>query len=146
MRGKLTEQIDSCGLKNRVQLLGYRRDVSDLLSSSDVFCFPSKREGLPLAVMEAMACGLPAAVSKIRGNSDLIIENKGGFLVSPDSADEFKNALGKLVYNKELRESMGKFNREYVKKFDIKNVMRRMENIYGLYKDDSKEVKVGAKT
>ena len=60
------EYIDSHGLNNNVKLLGYRSDISELLQASDLFVFPSLQEGLPVALMEAMASGIPTICSRIR--------------------------------------------------------------------------------
>ena len=56
---------------------------------ADLFVFPSFREGLSVALMEAMASGLPIVCSKIRGNVDLVMDHKGGYLVKPDDVSEF---------------------------------------------------------
>ncbi len=77
LRGELESLIESKGLSERVKLLGFRTDTSELLQASDIFVFPSLQEGLPVALMEAMASGLPCIVSKIRGNVDLIDESTG---------------------------------------------------------------------
>lgn len=69
-KGKLAEELLALDKTNRLRLLGYREDVRELLWSSDVFVFPSLQEGLPVALMEAMAAGLPCVASDIRGNID----------------------------------------------------------------------------
>ena len=71
------------GIDKQVHLLGYRRDIAEICKASDLFAFPSYREGLSVALMEAMASGLPIICSDIRGNRDLIIDGKGGYLVKP---------------------------------------------------------------
>ncbi|WP_242945890.1 glycosyltransferase [Anaerobranca californiensis] len=60
---------------------------------SDLFAFPSYREGLPVSLMEAMASGLPIVCSNIRGNSDLIEDGKGGYLIEPDNLNEIRDIL-----------------------------------------------------
>ena len=65
------ELAQSLGVSDRVILTGYRTDVADFYKMADVFLFPSFREGLPVAVMEAMASGLPVIATRIRGSSDL---------------------------------------------------------------------------
>ena len=77
LKDKLLEHAKSLGVADRVHLLGYRTDVLKIMKSCDVFAFPSKREGLSVALMEALACGLPCVASKIRGNSDLITDTCG---------------------------------------------------------------------
>ncbi len=128
--GELSNLAERLGIKNRVHLTGFRNNVFDLLKSSDIFCFPSMREGMPLALMEAMAAGLPAVVSDVRGNNDLIIPEKGGFLYSADDSDGFAEGIGKLVANPALREEMGQFNKEHIKKYDIEIVKEKFSKLY----------------
>lgn len=74
LKEHLHKVIEENGMGERILLLGFRTDIIELLKSSDLFLFPSKREGLPVALMEAMAVGLPCIASKIRGNVDLLPE------------------------------------------------------------------------
>ena len=122
----LRELCSSMNLSERVHFLGYRTDIAELLKASDVFVFPSFREGLPVSLMEAMSAGLPCVVSNIRGNTDLIEHEKGGFTCKPDSVDEFKNGILRAISVPEL----GDYNKTAVEKFDISNVMAEMTGIY----------------
>lgn len=124
---QLLEKINDLGLENRVKLLGYRQDVLALCKAADVFAFPSFREGLSLALMEAMACKKPIVCSKIRGNTDLI-HAEGGELFDPFSVDEIKIALNKAI--KRDWNEMGKNNAERIKKYSLENVKKEMEEIY----------------
>ena len=109
---------------------GFRNDVFDLLKSSDIFCFPSTREGMPLALMEAMAAGLPVVVSNVRGNRDLIAPDKGGFLYSANDSDGFAEGIKKLIDDPSLRRKMGNYNKEQIKKYDIKIIKEKLFRIY----------------
>ena len=71
-KGELAEELLALDRTGRLRLLGYREDVRELLWASDLFVFPSLQEGLPVALMEAMAAGLPCVASDIRGNTDLL--------------------------------------------------------------------------
>lgn len=124
------KKIQEFNLADRVHLLGYRTDISELCACADVFVFPSFQEGLSVALMEAMACGLPVIASKIRGNVDLIEEGKGGILVSPFRTEEFKDAIMRLSNDNSLWEEYGAHNKEAIKKFDIKVIKTIMEEIY----------------
>ena len=130
-KGKLKEYlqkiIDDLRMCDRVKLLGYRDDVSDLYTISDVFVFPSFREGLSVSVMEAMASGLPVVCSRIRGNVDLIDEN-GGELFNPFKTEDCKAAISNLV-NRDF-EKLGKYNLKKIEKFDIHNVIKKMKVLY----------------
>ena len=120
----------SLKIEKNILFVGYRKDVLNILKSSDIFCFSSKREGLSVAMMEAMACNLPVVCSKIRGNTDLVLENKGGFLYDFNDIDNFKYGIERLVNDKKLRKDMGQFNFHRIKEFDKENVNAIMKKIY----------------
>lgn len=128
LENKLLDLASSLDVKDRVHLLGFRSDVAMLYNMADVFAFPSLQEGLPVSVMEAMANGLPIVCSKIRGNTDLVEDNKGGFLVE-DSILDYKRSLNILINDARLRNSMGKYNEKKVCFFSQKKVIEYMEKI-----------------
>lgn len=111
-------------------LAGYRNDIGEILKCADVFVFPSKREGLPVSVMEAMAAGLACVVSEIRGNTDLIHDGKGGCLVKPDNIEAMAGAIEKLIQDEQMRKEMGEYNIGAVQPFVLKNVIKQMQKIY----------------
>lgn len=122
--------IKKFGLEGQIKLLGHRRDILEILKVSNVFAFPSYREGLSVALMESMASGLPIICSDIRGNKDLVKHEQGGYLVNPEDIDGFTQLIGRLSRDQELRYKMGMFNREKVSKFDLEIVTERMREIY----------------
>lgn len=79
----LQNLANNLGVKNQIHFLGFRTDIKDLLKGADIFLFTTFQEGLPRSLMEAMASGLPCVVSEIRGNSELIVNKKGGYLHRP---------------------------------------------------------------
>ncbi len=119
--------IDELGVGERVKLLGFRADVKELYAAADIFVFPSYREGLSVALMEAMASGLPCVASNIRGNVDLIDE-KGGVLFNPKDTQALTNALSSLT--KEQLAAMGKYNEEKIKTFGWEAVSQTLREIY----------------
>ena len=119
--------IDELELNQRVKLLGYRRDIPELLCAADVFVFPSYREGLPVSVMEAMASQLPIVCSNIRGNIDLVDE-KGGILFNPQSVDECVTALKKII--NEEGTYLGQYNMCKVEKYGVKSINSILCKIY----------------
>lgn len=123
----LQDLVKTLNLGERVRLLGYRTDVKNLYKASDVFVHPSFREGLPVSVMEAMASGLPIIGSNIRGNRDLIVDGKGGYLCSPHSVSEFADKLSCILKDKE---EMGTFNIEQAKKYAVNEIDEMVLNIY----------------
>ncbi|MCB2339582.1 glycosyltransferase family 4 protein [Clostridium estertheticum] len=126
----LNDLIKKLYLEKQVKVLGYRTDIGEISKTSDVFVFPSYREGLSVALMEAMALGLPVVCSNIRGNIDLIENGKGGYIVGPDDVGGFTGAIDEIIQNQTLNENMGKYNKECIAKFDIDNVKADMEKIY----------------
>lgn len=91
---ELIKAAEEKNCKDRLHLLGYREDIIAIMKSCDLFVFPSMREGLSVALMEAIACGLPCVVSDIRGNRDLIKDGKNGYL-SP--LDSFLETIKKML-------------------------------------------------
>ncbi|MEG2050946.1 MAG: glycosyltransferase family 4 protein [Oscillospiraceae bacterium] len=120
--------IETLNLKSNIHLLGYRKDVIELYTMANIFCFPSFREGLSVSLMEAMASGLPCVVSKIRGNVDLI-DDCGGCLINPLDDIEFGKAINNIL-NNGLALKMGEHNIQTVKNFTINIVSEKMKQIY----------------
>jgi len=117
------------GLENQVHLLGYREDVADIFGCADIFIFLSRREGLPMALMEAMATGLPSIVTRIRGNTDLVRDGKEGYVIEQD-INQASEAIAKLVIGEKLKKEFRENAKCRVEKFNIHNVSKRMEKIY----------------
>lgn len=132
-KGDLLENLKSFvqanDLTGKVQFLGYRQDVAELYKAADLFCFPSLHEGLPVALMEAMACGIPAVCSRIRGNTDLI-QSDAGALVDPFDTDGFAEAIVKLIRDKALREQFSALNRKRVTAFEQDAVLKKIAVLY----------------
>ena len=129
IRVELESLIRNLGLEKNIHLLGYRTDINKLCNSADIFALPSVHEGLSVALMEAMGCGKPVIGAKIRGNVDLIDEGKGGFLVDTFNIDDYSNKINYLLCNEELRNSMGLYNINKVKEFDIDTVKKQLFEI-----------------
>lgn len=127
---RLKALAEKLSVADRCHFLGYRSDVKELYLASDVFLFASKREGLPRSTMEAMLAGLPCIVSSIRGNVDLIDNNKGGCLVPPKDSASYAKALDRLAIDSELREQYGRYNQKRVQEFDIEKVNQQILNIF----------------
>ena len=129
-RQNLQKLVKRLKLENRVQFLGFRTDVLEIYKISDIFIFPSKREGLSVSLMEAMAFGLPVLASNIRGNYDLIDEGLGGELVEPKDPEGLANKINKLLDKQSLMNSFGKYNRNKVQIYSIDNVLKQVTKIY----------------
>lgn len=118
------------GIQNRIVFLGYRKDVYELYKTADAFVFPSQREGMPVALMEAMASAMPVICSDIRGNRDLIDDGKGGFLIKSFEEAQYCEAMEQLIQDKSMRNAMGNYNRKKVEQFTCERVMEIMECVY----------------
>lgn len=127
---ELKEQVRVLGVENQVHFLGFRKDVYRICSAADMFLFASLQEGLPVAVMEAMACGLPIVASNIRGNVDLVTNNQGGYLIAPNNVDGFVNAIRNLLEEPIKKEQMQNYNLEKIQKYSIEAVTKQMAEIY----------------
>lgn len=115
-----------------LHLLGYRTDIVELLNTADVYAFPSYREGLSVALMEAMAAGLPCVVSKIRGNVDLIEDGKGGYLCDPHDVDGYSMHIEEMMKNKNSMKKFSDYNSQIMKGFDIGVVRENIKDAYDI--------------
>jgi len=120
-------------LLKRTHFLGYRKDVPQILSKSDIVVLVSKREGLPRSIMEAMALGKPLIVSNVRGNCDLVEQRKNGFLVELGDVDGLVSSMKKLITDDKLRTDMGRASLEMIRDYDIKKVLTEMSSVYDYY-------------
>ncbi|WP_462335295.1 glycosyltransferase family 4 protein [Fusobacterium varium] len=130
LKGELLNLAKKLNLEKNVKILGFRRDIYEIYKISDVFIFPSLREGLGLAALEGMSNGLPLISSNVHGINDYTENEKTGYCVDRFNIEGFKSAIEKLAFNRELRQKMGNYNRKIVKKFDIHKVNKIIKNIY----------------
>ena len=117
------------GLSERVHFLGYRKDVVSILSKADLFAFPTYREGLGLAALEAMYCGLPLVTSDSRGPVDFMENGKTGFVCDPQSPETFAQAIKTIKEDVPLRNKMMEYNRNVVQPFCFDNVKAEIEKL-----------------
>lgn len=131
---------DSCkklaselGVDHMVEFLGYRNDIVNLLPMCDVAVASSLREGLPVNIMEAMACGLPVVAIKNRGHIQLVKNNENGFIVNLEENELFSKRLKELGTDKELCKMLGKNSLRMVKQFSLLTVSMELHSIYSRY-------------
>ena len=118
-----------CGLSDHVHFLGYCKDLYGIYTQSDVFAMPSKREGLGIAPLEAMYCGLPLVSSNRHGLFDITVHGESGFLYAPDDAKGFAEGIGRLKSDQDLRLRMGKKNQEAVKPFCVEHTKQEVDEL-----------------
>ena len=126
---ELNKLAKELGVADHVHFLGYRTDIAEICNCSDLFVFMSYQEGLPVALMEAMACGLPAVCSDIRGNTDLIENGRTG-LVAENTPEKVAKAIEIMREDGNLREHIASAALQKVKQFDLSSVEDEMIKIY----------------
>lgn len=129
-KGNLQKLALKLGIEDQVHFLGFRKDIKELLWTSDIFLFTTLQEGLPRSLSEAMAIGLPVVASRIRGNVDLICDGEGGFLIEPNDSEGYSQALKQIVESSTIRNKMSQVNLENIKKYDVRVVEQEIRNIY----------------
>lgn len=127
-RENLEKQRDSLGLTDSVFFLGTRTDVPSLLKCFDILLMSSKYEGHPVGTLEAMASGLPVVATRVAGLRDVIQDGINGFLVEPENPEALVEGLEKLIFNVDLRGSMGRAGQRFVEEhFSIQQCARLYE-------------------
>jgi glycosyltransferase involved in cell wall biosynthesis len=114
IRHELEEQVHADGLSNQIYFLGSRSDVPELLAASDYFVLPSLWEGLPMALIEAMASSLPIVATEVSGSKQVMIPGETGLIVSPGDANELEEALSFLLAETHRAKAMGVAARQRV--------------------------------
>jgi len=112
-----------------VEFLGYRNDIPELMSLSNVAVSSSRQEGLPVNIMEAMAIGLPVVASNCRGNRDLLIANAHESIVQ-NSTNSFVDEIIQVVENPLTTQRQGDVNTIHIQNYSIQSVLASMEAIY----------------
>lgn len=107
LRGQLQSQIDRLGLQDVVTMPGNRLDIDRFLGSADVFVLPSRWEGLPVALLEAMDRGLPVVATRVEGVEEVVQDETQGLLVPPEDARALAASIRRLAMDPDLRRTMG---------------------------------------
>jgi glycosyltransferase involved in cell wall biosynthesis len=130
-RPQMERIIAELGIQDSVELLGLRRDVIKLLQQSWGFVLPSRWEGMPNALLEAMACGLPCVATRVSGSEDIITDGIDGLLVEPEQPIEMAQALRRIVEDSDLAQRLGKeARRTIVRDYQLATVVERCLALY----------------
>lgn len=152
LREELQEYADQLGVGGRIRMPGYSDNMPWIYRNADIFVFPSVREGMPVAVMEAMAAGLACVVSDIRGCRELIsgartgqaaadypaYQGPGGFRFSLGQPKQLEKALAILIDSKTLRQACGRYNQKKIRDYDQELVQENMKEIYAAMELDNR--------
>lgn len=107
MRGELEAQVRQAGLDDTVRFLGQRRDVADLMAGFDCYALSSVIEGMPNALLEAMASGLPVITTSAGGSAEVVVDGESGLVVPPGDADALADAIVRVLADGDLARRLG---------------------------------------
>jgi len=128
LRGRVCEMVSG---NERIGLLGWKDDIQGVLSNMDIFFLPSRWEGLPRTVLEAMASGLPVVASRVDGTPEAVVEGVTGYLVSSDDVEGYVEKLSELIEDRDRRKMMGERGRERVREyFSYDKIIKRTLALY----------------
>lgn len=129
---ELRREAERLGVSDRVVFAGYRDDVPALLAGCEVFCLPSRVEGMPLVVLEAMAQAKPVVATAVGGTPEIVVDGETGLLVPPDDVDALAAALARLLADPELARRIGAAGRARVERdFSLAGMTKRVLQLYG---------------
>lgn len=131
LRANVEANVARSGLNDTVRLLGNRTDVGSLLQSSDAFVLSSRREGLPVSVLEALATGLPVVATKVGAIPDVVNDGENGLLVPPGDPQALAAAIRRLLDDAPLRRLIGETARRLVvEQYSLDRMVDRYAEIY----------------
>ena len=129
-RKKLESLITDLGLERNVRLLGYRNDMEEVLASADAFAFPSKREGLGVAAVEALLSGVPLICADNRGTREYAVHGKNSIVCRTGKVSEYSSAIEKLYSDTEYRNRLSESCKESAGAFVTGETAKIMRPIY----------------
>jgi L-malate glycosyltransferase len=128
---ELSDLVSSLGLEQHILFPGARSDVFSLLKIADLFCLPSRSEGLSNALLEAMSCSLPCVATDAGGNSEVVEEGRSGFLVPIEEPHSLADRIITLLRDRELMKSMGLVGRKIVeRRFTVQHMVDQLTLLY----------------
>jgi glycosyltransferase involved in cell wall biosynthesis len=131
-RSYLDGLASDLGISERVHFLGWRSEVAEILASADVMVLPSAAEGLPLAVLEAMSCGLPVVATSVGGTPEAVVNGSTGFLIAPGDDIALATRVIRLLQDSELRARLGGAARQRATSvFSLDRVVSQLIDLYG---------------
>ncbi len=126
----LEKLIKQKHLEQYIRLLGYRTDMEEILQTADVFAFPSLREGLGIAAVEALACEVPLIVADNRGTREYAEDGGNGIVCPAENVVAFRRAIEYLYGDAEYRSRLSRECRQTAERFSIQETAIRMQEIY----------------
>lgn len=136
LREELQAQTRKAGLDEHIHFLGFRQDIPDLLAASDYFVLPSLWEGLPMALVEAMAAGLPIVATEVSGTKQVMVSGETGLLVPPGDARQLAEAMSYLLSQPEQAKVMSEVAKQRVERYF--GAKKQAEDHMALYERERK--------
>jgi len=131
LRGELEQRASALGLDDKVAFLGYRADMPEVISALDVYVLPSLWEGLPLALLEAMAIGKPIVATRVGGNPEVVEHGVNGFLVPPRDPGALAEHILRALDDEDFRRRAEQANaRRFAREFSLEAMVRAHEQLY----------------
>jgi glycosyltransferase involved in cell wall biosynthesis len=135
--GHLLQLKDRYDLHKSIRFAGFVEDVRPYLAASDIFILPSRTEGLPIALLEAMATGLPVIATHVGGIPEVVVDGETGILLPPDDPDRLAESIIHLVENRGLQRQYGESGfRRVNSRFDVRLEAERYHKIYQTLVDE----------
>jgi len=130
-RANFEAQVRDSGLMENFLFLGRRGDIPEILACCDIAVLPSRAEGLPNAVLEYMAAGLPSVVTRVGGNTELVDDGETGLSVPPEDSGAISKALLKLLRDPCMARRLGHAGHEFiVRNFSFERLVREVDALY----------------
>ncbi|HXK59606.1 MAG TPA: glycosyltransferase family 4 protein [Acidobacteriota bacterium] len=131
LRSRLHQLTSQLRIETQVNFTGFRSDCEGLMKQFDVFCLPSRSEGLSSAILAAMANSLPVVATNVGGIPELVVDGETGILVEPDNPSELAAALSRLLASRELRRRLGQQGRRRIERhFTLQRKLDQTERLY----------------
>jgi glycosyltransferase involved in cell wall biosynthesis len=127
---ELRSMVNDLNLQEDVDFLGQHEQVTDFLLASDCFVLPSRQEAMSIAIIEAMAAGLPCVVTDVGDNAQIIHDGQQGFVISQDSIDSLANILHKLILDADLRQRLGTSAQLKAQDFSDVTMAEQIQQLY----------------
>ncbi|MCX5884006.1 MAG: glycosyltransferase family 4 protein [Deltaproteobacteria bacterium] len=138
--GELRRELEALtlqlGIADKVRFLGWRTDVAHVLAACDIFCLPSRNEGMGKALVEAMATGLPVVASDIGGMKDIVRPGENGFIVPIGDVQALAKAIARLCHDPEMRRRMGEAGRRMAPRYSSEEMIKMIDQLYGKLIDE----------
>ncbi len=147
LRGELEQQIQAAGIADRFRLLGFRRDVPDLMQAIDVMCLPSHREPFGLVYVEAALAEKPVIACDAGGAPEIVDDGETGLLVRPQNVPDLAEAILTLLDNRDRAAGMGRRAREFaLERFTWRNYLARLHEVYdGVLNREATNPRIGGR-